>query len=540
MSESGDATGKQAEPAADLDDVTVLLVDDDETWAASTAQVLEHQRESFAVETATNLDAASRRFAATDPDCVVSDYRLVDATGLDLLSVVRDRDDERPFILITGRGDESVASDAIGRAVTDYIPKRSLGGRDDLLARRIEAAVESYRTRRALERERETKTALLDVITAATGGTDLPAQVCSQLVEERGYACAWVGHADESGRPLPAGAAGAEAYVDRVVGPAGVPPADEPACRALAGDELVVATVDADADAGERGGESEGWRRAAADCGFERAVAVPVGHEGVRHGVLAVYDADPTVPADRERAAVAEYADAVGYALGAADRKRSLMADRPQSVTVEVADSALPLVALSAVAADARCEVRSAVPRDDGTTLYVATVEGAAPSAVADRAAAVDAIESATVGDDTPVGCEVVVRGRTPEGVLASHGGRFERTVVEDGTATVSVRLPDITAVRTVDEALSAAFTDVTVSRVWTDPTDRETVTSVADLTERQRTVLRHAFDVGYYRRPRETNATELADHLDIARATLTQHLRAAERKLVGGFFGDE
>ena len=110
--------------------VEVLLVDDDETWATSTAQILEQQREAFAVETATSLAAASAAFAEGDPDCVVSDYQLERGTGLDLLAEVRDLAPDRPFILITGQGDESVASDAIGREVTDYIPKRSLGGRD--------------------------------------------------------------------------------------------------------------------------------------------------------------------------------------------------------------------------------------------------------------------------------------------------------------------------------------------------------------------------------------------------------------------------
>ena len=197
--------------------VEVLLVDDDETWATSTAQILEQQREAFAVETATSLAAASAAFAEGDPDCVVSDYQLERGTGLDLLAEVRDLAPDRPFILITGQGDESVASDAIGREVTDYIPKRSLGGRDDLLARRVEAAVESYRTRRALDRERRSKTAVLDVLTATTGETELYEQFCAQLVEQRGYACAWIGSDGGDGRPVPRAAAGREAFLDALL-----------------------------------------------------------------------------------------------------------------------------------------------------------------------------------------------------------------------------------------------------------------------------------------------------------------------------------
>lgn len=54
------------------EDVHVLLVDDDEAWATSTAQILEHQREAFTVRTATELATASELLSDENPDCVVS------------------------------------------------------------------------------------------------------------------------------------------------------------------------------------------------------------------------------------------------------------------------------------------------------------------------------------------------------------------------------------------------------------------------------------------------------------------------------------
>jgi DNA-binding NtrC family response regulator len=105
----------------------ILLVDDEETWASSTARLLEHQRESFCVQTATDLSSAATAFAEAGHDCVVCDYQLESGTGLELLADIRGQTAERPFILVTGEGDESVASDAIGRQVTDYIPKRPAG-----------------------------------------------------------------------------------------------------------------------------------------------------------------------------------------------------------------------------------------------------------------------------------------------------------------------------------------------------------------------------------------------------------------------------
>jgi len=61
-----------------------------------------------------------------------------------------------------------------------------------------------------------------------------------------------------------------------------------------------------------------------------------------------------------------------------------------------------------------------------------------------------------------------------------------------------------------------------------------------SSLTDRQRTVIRGALDRGYYEWPREIKSGELADALDISRATLQEHLRKAERTLLSaGLDGD-
>mgnify|MGYP000687030917 CR=1 FL=1 len=292
-------TDPGAVEAAGADEVRVLLVDDDETWLASTAQILEHQRETFAVTTASTLDAARTAVGKCDPDCVVSDYQLAAGTGLDLLEAVRERDAELPFVLITGQGDETVASDAIGRQVTDYIPKRSLGGRTDRLARRVETAVESYRTRQALARERRSKDAMLDILTESSSRRGLAGAFCDHLVGERGYDCAWVGTIDEAGGVVPAAVAGTERYVDRAIEPGAHPgSSDEPAFGALARREAVVVesvgggTDEGDEEPGTAG--EDGWLALASDHGFGRAGAAPIEHDGTVSGVVAVYGSDPT------------------------------------------------------------------------------------------------------------------------------------------------------------------------------------------------------------------------------------------------------
>jgi len=55
----------------------------------------------------------------------------------------------------------------------------------------------------------------------------------------------------------------------------------------------------------------------------------------------------------------------------------------------------------------------------------------------------------------------------------------------------------------------------------------------VVRLTDRQYEVMRRALDAGYFEWPREVTSEELAAEIDISRATLLEHLRKAESKLL-------
>jgi predicted DNA binding protein len=63
---------------------------------------------------------------------------------------------------------------------------------------------------------------------------------------------------------------------------------------------------------------------------------------------------------------------------------------------------------------------------------------------------------------------------------------------------------------------------------------------SNSPLTPRQRDVVMTALAEGYYDWPRAVTNEELADMLDISRATLLEHLRKAERKLLRSALFDE
>jgi hypothetical protein len=57
----------------------------------------------------------------------------------------------------------------------------------------------------------------------------------------------------------------------------------------------------------------------------------------------------------------------------------------------------------------------------------------------------------------------------------------------------------------------------------------------ISKLTTRQRQMLLTAYALGYYDVPRRISSDDLAGHLDVAKSTIAEHLRKAERKPIGG-----
>lgn len=143
-----------------LDGFEVLIVDDDPDLAAMAAAYVERTVDHVSVTVETHPDAALERFRSEDLDCIVADYEMPERSGLDLLETVRIEDQAIPFILFTGQGSESVASQAISAGVTDYLQKRG-PGTFELLAHRIDQISHEYEATRF---ERATKQQPFDLL----------------------------------------------------------------------------------------------------------------------------------------------------------------------------------------------------------------------------------------------------------------------------------------------------------------------------------------------------------------------------------------
>jgi DNA-binding NtrC family response regulator len=105
-----------AEPAR------ILVVDDDAASRALMEQIL--AEDGHRVTAATDGAEAIRRLEQDDEfDAVVSDIRMVDVDGLEVLDWVHQRAPETPVLLVTAFGNVDGAVDAIRRGAYDYISK---------------------------------------------------------------------------------------------------------------------------------------------------------------------------------------------------------------------------------------------------------------------------------------------------------------------------------------------------------------------------------------------------------------------------------
>lgn len=132
----------------------VLVIDDKRHIAEMTSRRLEDVAPEMTAVAETRAEEALATFEEMAVDAIVSDYNMPEMDGLELLEAVRERDPDIPFILYTGHGSEKVASDAIGAGVTDYLQKEGDQSNYDLLANRVENAVERAAAQRELRRTR--------------------------------------------------------------------------------------------------------------------------------------------------------------------------------------------------------------------------------------------------------------------------------------------------------------------------------------------------------------------------------------------------
>ncbi|MFY4815798.1 helix-turn-helix domain-containing protein [Haloarcula sp. AONF1] len=171
-------------------------------------------------------------------------------------------------------------------------------------------------------------------------------------------------------------------------------------------------------------------------------------------------------------------------------------------------------------------------------------VDGAAVSQFrADRA--VDAELVFDGGDEFVYRCRSRVPDQFPSDAVESLGYPVSSVTVRTAPDRVrlGLSLPAADPLGDVIDALEATGGSVRLERLTNsggaDTRSDPVIVDRGRLTDRQREVVRTAHRLGYFEHPRGASATEVADAIGIARATFSEHLAAAQRRvfddLVGG-----
>ena len=127
---------------------------------------------------------------------------------------------------------------------------------------------------------------------------------------------------------------------------------------------------------------------------------------------------------------------------------------------------------------------------------------------------------------DGPCACEVVETEGTPVSSIRA----------EEGALYLTIRATDVEALSDIVGALREQFEAVELQQLLRTGERESTDLAVVDrsrLTDRQREVLETAHEMGYFEYPKRANAGDVAEAIGISRSTFSEHLGAAQTKLL-------
>ncbi len=363
--------------------------------------------------------------------------------------------------------------------------------------------------------------------------------VCTHLADSDLYQFAWIGERTLDADVSVRAEAGADVGTRGIIGDAADREGwERPASVALRTGEIQ-AVNDATVDT-EMSTTVEKFTR---DLPVQSGIAVPLSFGETTFGVLVVYATRTDAFGERERAGFAALGDLVAFAINAVESRRLLFADTVVELEFRLADPGALFVGLSDDL-DCECRLRDAIPAEDETMLCYVEVTGSSPETVLDAIDDAEAADGARIvesGDDVAL-IEFRITGASPIVTLAGHGASITRAVADVGEAHVVAELAPDADVRSIVQSLQSTFPamELVGKRDVERPagTVQEFRTALDDaLTDRQLVTLRAAYRAGYFDWPRASTAEEVAEGLDISSATLHQHLRKAQKKVLEAFF---
>lgn len=280
------------------------------------------------------------------------------------------------------------------------------------------------------------------------------------------------------------------------------------------------------------------WRKQALKREFQSAISLPICFDDSMYGVLSLYADTPEIFGNETVSILEELGDLVAHGINSIKRKRALVTRSVTELKVRVTETEMDLVGF-VDDYDCRVEIDEIASTSQGGTRLFLTIHGATTSQIrtfATESPSIDEIEFLSEGNGVH-SFELVVTDRCITVDLLNHNAVPQSMTVEDGVAQLILQLPREQNVREFMEMVKTKYPDAEfVGRVEREQSLQK-LSSVEtrleeELTERQLEMLTLAYHSGYFERPRERTAKELADSLDVSPPTVTRHLREAERRV--------
>lgn len=401
-----------------------------------------------------------------------------------------------------------------------------------------ELTVERNRLAHVLERVNGLITDVAQVLVGARTRSAIESGVCERFAATDPYVFAWIGRPDLRDRVLQpkawAGSDVPESFGERELPLPSAAEATDPTARAFAtGDRQVVPDL-------RNRPSLFHWDDLPFDPGS--VAAIPLAYRSKQYGVLTVYAEHPDAFDDREQVVLDALGQTVANAINAVTTDQIIATNSVIELTVSTADPSLFPCALTA-GTDASVTYNDSMYDDDGVPLVYVTVSGLEPDGVEERVAGLDGVEDVRVLTAHEDDCLLEVR--EPDSLvstLADYGGVVQSLTASGGQLDLTVDLPDESAARSTFEYLEGEYEGVELRgyreqnrSTGTKHDFQETLES--ELADRQLTALRTAYFSGFFEWPRPLSGDEVAESMEITRATFHQHLREAERKLAAAFF---
>ncbi|MFW9991291.1 MAG: response regulator [Candidatus Odinarchaeota archaeon] len=105
--------------------LAVLHVDDDQDFLELLKQLLEKGFAGISITSVPNPALGLQLLEDGKFDAVISDYQMREMTGLELLEKLRKKGSSIPFIMLTGKGREEIAVQALKLGADYYLEKGS-------------------------------------------------------------------------------------------------------------------------------------------------------------------------------------------------------------------------------------------------------------------------------------------------------------------------------------------------------------------------------------------------------------------------------